>query len=68
METVERFEEDLTDVTQIHRPFQVVVDVGEAIEVDPKRQRGADADPIMVQLHDALESMLAESKAKGIPS
>jgi 1-acyl-sn-glycerol-3-phosphate acyltransferase len=64
LETVERFEEDLTDVARIHRPFQVVVEVGEAIEVSPTRQRGADSDPIMTQLREALESMLAASKRK----
>jgi hypothetical protein len=75
LETVERFEEDLTDVARIHRPFQVLVEIGEAIEVGPTRQRGVESDPIMVQLHDALESMLADSKkrsgpisTKGIPS
>jgi hypothetical protein len=65
LETVERFEEDLTDVARVHRPFQVVVEIGEAIEVGPARQRGADSDPVMVQLHDSLTSMLAKSKARG---
>ncbi len=36
LETVERFEEDLTDVARIHRPFLVVVEIGEAIEVGPR--------------------------------
>jgi hypothetical protein len=65
LETVERFEEDLTDVARFHRPFEVVVEVGEAIEVGPARPRGVESDPIMVQLHDALESMLARSKTVG---
>jgi 1-acyl-sn-glycerol-3-phosphate acyltransferase len=65
LETVERFEEDLTDIARIHRPFEVVVEIGEAIEVGPTRQRGAESDPVMVQLHGALESMLAKSKANG---
>jgi 1-acyl-sn-glycerol-3-phosphate acyltransferase len=65
LETVERFEEDLTDESRIHRPFQVVLEVGEAIEVGTTRQRGAESDPIMVQLHDSLESMLTDSKARG---
>jgi 1-acyl-sn-glycerol-3-phosphate acyltransferase len=68
LETVERFEEDLTDEARIHRPFKVVVQVGDAIEVAAGRQRGAEADPIMVQLHDSLKNMLAESKAKGTSS
>jgi 1-acyl-sn-glycerol-3-phosphate acyltransferase len=64
LETVERFEEDLTDVARIHRPFEVVVEIGEAIEVGPTRQRGVESDPVMVQLGDALQSMLAKSKNK----
>jgi 1-acyl-sn-glycerol-3-phosphate acyltransferase len=62
LETVERFEEDLTDVARIHRPFQVVVEVGEAIDVGTTRQRG-ESDPLMAQLNDALKDMLAKSKA-----
>ena len=64
LETVERFEEDLTDVARIHRPFRVVVEVGEAIEVGPTRQRGAETDPVMAQLRGALEGMLARSKTR----
>jgi len=40
LETVERYEEDLTDKVQIHRPLHVAVEVGEAIEVNPARERG----------------------------
>jgi 1-acyl-sn-glycerol-3-phosphate acyltransferase len=65
LETVERFEEDLTDVARIHRPFEVTAEIGEAIEVSPARQRGVETDPIMTQLREALEGMLAESKARG---
>jgi 1-acyl-sn-glycerol-3-phosphate acyltransferase len=33
LETVERLEEDLTDVATVHRPFTVTIHVGEPIEV-----------------------------------
>lgn len=57
LETVERFEEDLTDTARIHRPMHAVVQVGEAIEVSPDRERGA-ADPVMTKLEEQLKAML----------
>jgi 1-acyl-sn-glycerol-3-phosphate acyltransferase len=68
LETVERFEEDLTDQVRVYRPLHVVMEVGEAIEVGPTRQRGADGDPVMVQLRAALTTMLAGLKQRGRPS
>jgi 1-acyl-sn-glycerol-3-phosphate acyltransferase len=59
LETVERFEEDLTDKATIHRPLQCHIDIGPAIEVGPDRPRGSD--PVMAQLRTNLESMLAAS-------
>jgi 1-acyl-sn-glycerol-3-phosphate acyltransferase len=58
LETVERFEEDLTDKVRIHRPIHAAVEVGEAIEVSPGRDRGAEGDPIMAELRHQLETML----------
>ncbi|MAG93402.1 MAG: 1-acyl-sn-glycerol-3-phosphate acyltransferase [Planctomycetaceae bacterium] len=58
LETVERFEEDLTDAARPHAPIKAVLEVGEAIEVSPQRERGAAADPLMVDLEAALKSML----------
>lgn len=59
LETVERFEEDLTDQCRIHRPMSATATVGEAIEVGPEKVRGMDEDPVMNainrQLHDMLE-------------
>jgi 1-acyl-sn-glycerol-3-phosphate acyltransferase len=60
LETVERFEEDLTDKYTVHRPLRVVMEIGEAIEVSPERSRGGAADPLMTKLHDRLSAMLAE--------
>jgi 1-acyl-sn-glycerol-3-phosphate acyltransferase len=65
LETVERFEEDLTDAARIHRPFLVSAEIGEAIEVSPVRQRGVESDPVMVQLQESLKTMLTASKARG---
>lgn len=64
LETVEKFEEDLTDVARIHSPMRAVVDVGEAIEVSPERTRTADGgDPLMATIRERLEAMLAESRS-----
>ena len=59
LETVERFEEDLTDQTPLNRPIRAVVEVGEAIEVSPIRERGVETDPVMDRIRMELESMLA---------
>lgn len=64
LETVERFEEDLTDRARVHAPMRAVIDVGEAIEVSPERARGADGDPLMIAIRDQLETMLAQSARK----
>lgn len=59
LETVERFEEDLTDQAPLNRPIRAVVEVGEAIEVPPTRERGVETDPVMARIRTELESMLA---------
>jgi 1-acyl-sn-glycerol-3-phosphate acyltransferase len=59
LETVERFEEDLTDTARVHRPLRCVMDIGEPIEVRPERQRGT-ADPLMTELRERLTTMLNE--------
>jgi 1-acyl-sn-glycerol-3-phosphate acyltransferase len=64
LETVEKFEEDLTDKARIHVPIRAVVDVGEAIDVSPERARGGDGDPLMSAIREQLESMLAASFAE----
>jgi 1-acyl-sn-glycerol-3-phosphate acyltransferase len=68
LETVERFEEDLTDTTRVHAPLRAVVDVGEAIEVPPERQRGSEGDPLMAAIRQQLETMLDASLREGRPS
>lgn len=57
LETVERFEDDLTDQTKVHRPLRAIIHVDEAIEVEPKRERGT-SDPLLDQLESRLRSMI----------
>jgi hypothetical protein len=64
LETVERFDEDLTDNARVHPPMRAVVTIGEAIEVSPERTRGADGDPLMIAIREQMESMLANSLAR----
>lgn len=64
LETVERFDEDLTDDARIHRPMRAVVEIGEAIPVSAQRERGTGGDPLMDQVRTSLETMLAASRRK----
>jgi hypothetical protein len=57
METVERFEEDLTDKYRKHSPITATVQVGEAIPVAPTRERGGE-DPLMIEVEQQLQQML----------
>jgi 1-acyl-sn-glycerol-3-phosphate acyltransferase len=59
LETVERFEEDLTDKARAHRPLAAVIEVGPAIEVSPERDRKAETDPLMEALDGQLRAMIA---------
>ena len=61
LETVERFEEDISDKARLHSPMRALVEVGEAIEVSPERARGSEGDPLMGAIREQLESMLAAS-------
>ncbi|MFO1482883.1 MAG: 1-acyl-sn-glycerol-3-phosphate acyltransferase [Verrucomicrobiaceae bacterium] len=61
LETVERFEEDLTDVARPHPPMRAVVMIGDAIEVSAERQRGVSVDPVTSELRQRLETLMAES-------
>lgn len=65
LETVERFEEDITDHARIQSPMRAVIDVGSAIDVAPERARNANGDPLMVAIREQLETMLAASRRTG---
>ncbi len=58
LETVERFEEDLTDKVRLHGPISATVTVGEAIEVSPQREARGTADPLLVKIEEQLRTML----------
>jgi hypothetical protein len=64
LETVERYEEDLTDNVRPHPPLRAVISVGKAIEAASTRDRSADSDPLANELRQQLETMLEESKTR----
>lgn len=64
LETVERFEEDLTDKARIYEPLHTVIQVGEAIDVGPDRDRKSEIDPVMREIENQLTTMLAELAAE----
>ena len=67
LETVERFEEDLTDAVRVHRPLHAAVEVGEAIEVPPGRDRGSESDGLMTEVRRTIEAMLERLRARRPP-
>lgn len=64
LETVERYEEDLTDVSTPHPPLHVVIAVGAAIAANPKRDRAGDSDPMAEELRRQLESLQETTKSR----
>jgi len=58
LEIIEKFEEDITDKARLHGQLKVVLDVGEAIEVSPERDRRASVDPLMVEIQNSLQTMI----------
>jgi 1-acyl-sn-glycerol-3-phosphate acyltransferase len=64
LETVERYEEDLTDSSRPHPPLHAVISVGSAIEAAPARDRRADSDPVTEELRTELERLLEASKLR----
>ena len=68
LETVEKFEEDLTDESRIHRPMSATVKIGEPIDISPKRIRGAAEDPIMQEVNRSLHELLGIPLPKTTPA
>jgi 1-acyl-sn-glycerol-3-phosphate acyltransferase len=58
LETVERFEEDLTDQVKVHGEIHATVTVGEAIEAPITREGRGNGDALMDQIASELEKML----------
>jgi hypothetical protein len=67
VETVERLQEDFTDVMTVHRPFRAVIQVGEAIPVGTERVRDELGDPIMAEVRRQLQTMINEMAAERTP-
>jgi hypothetical protein len=60
VETVERLQEDFTDVMRVHEPFHAVIQVGEAIPVGTERVRDELGDPVMAEVRRQLQTMINE--------
>lgn len=67
LETLERFEEDLTDRARVNGPMHVIIEVDEPIEVSPERDRKATVDPLMAQIQLRLEAMMGRLGALSTP-
>ena len=60
LETVEKFEEDFLGTYPLHGDLKAIIDVGEAIEVPTRREKGGEGEPLMNQIRDSIEAMLAQ--------
>jgi 1-acyl-sn-glycerol-3-phosphate acyltransferase len=58
LETIERFEEDLTDKVRKHEPIKATITVGQAIEVPATREGRNGDDPLLEQIEQQLKQML----------
>ncbi|MEI8108260.1 MAG: 1-acyl-sn-glycerol-3-phosphate acyltransferase [Verrucomicrobiota bacterium] len=63
LETVERYDEDLTDAARPHFPIRAVITVGDAIEVGPERDRSREVDPITIEIRQRMEELQESTKA-----
>ena len=62
LETIERYEEDLTDVARPHAPIRAVITVGDPIEVTGERDRSKETDPITTEVRRQMEVLLESTK------
>jgi 1-acyl-sn-glycerol-3-phosphate acyltransferase len=58
IETIERFEEDLTGKVTVHGPVEAKITVGDAIEVTTAREARGEGDPLMAAIESQLRNML----------
>lgn len=61
LETVERFEEDLTGKVTVHGAVEAKITVGDAIEVGTGREARGEADPVMSAIDAQVRTMLGIS-------
>ena len=64
LETLERFEEDLTDKVTVHSPYKVVIQIGNPIPVGTKRDRSAPNDPLMAAIRRELQLLMDQLAAE----
>jgi len=67
VETVHRFEEDMTDESPMLGPLDAIIEVLPAIEVEPGRDRGAESDPLMAKIGASLQEALDRLALEGTP-
>jgi len=63
LETVERYEEDLTDSARAHAPIRAIITVGDAIEVSAARDKSQEHDPLTVEIRRQMGELLESTKA-----
>lgn len=63
LETVERFEEDLTDSARAHPPLHAVITVGTAIDCDASHDRRRESAHVTAQLKNQMDAMMIRSLA-----
>ncbi len=64
LETVERYEEDLTDVARAHAPIRAIITVGDAIEVSAARDKSQETDPLTLEIRRQMEALLESTKSQ----
>ncbi len=64
LETVEKFEEDLTDQARVHGNLKAIIQVDSGIEVAAKRDKSVEGDPLMIAIQHRLETMLANLQSE----
>lgn len=67
IETVERFEEDLTGKVTVHGPVGATITVGDAIEVGTGREARGETDPLMAAIETQLRALLGIPPAEPTP-
>ena len=63
LETVERFNEHLNGDETVHGPMKAIIQVGEPIEVNPKRDRSSKADALLQSVEQQLKQLLEVTAA-----
>ena len=67
LETLEKFEEDLTDNVRIHGDLKAVVEIGEPIEVSARRDRSTKEDSLTILIRERINAMLIELQRESKP-